>query len=66
MISTWKININPKVPKANGKITPAIATVKACAPTATSSSNSLSRPVRNNKAYSPKVATACNDGKVSK
>ena len=27
--STWKININPRVPNANGKITPAIATVKA-------------------------------------
>ena len=27
--STWKININPRVPKAQGKITPAIATVKA-------------------------------------
>ena len=61
-----KININPIVPNAKGRMTPAIATVKACAPTATNSSNSLSRPVKNSNAYKPNVATACKEGKASK
>ena len=43
----------------------AVATVVAWAPTATSSSSSLSRPVRNNRANRPIWETACRFGKVS-
>ena len=63
--STWKIAIKPAVPRAKGTATPATATVIAWAPTATSSSRSLSRPVRKSRAKRPKVATACRLGKLS-
>ena len=48
--STWKTAIRPAVPRAKGSTTPATATVNACPPTATSSSSSLSRPMRNSRA----------------
>ena len=63
--STWKIAISPAVPTANGNTTPAMATEVALPPTATSSSRSLSRPVRKSKEKSPRLATASTLGKVS-
>ena len=47
--STLKIAIKPRVPSAKGSTTPTTATLKAWAPTAISSSSSLSIPVRKSK-----------------
>merc|ERR1711861_36940 len=47
--STWKIAINPRVPRAKGSTTPTTATLKAWPPTAISSSSSLSIPVRKSR-----------------
>ena len=63
--STWNRVIRPRVPRAKGSSTPATATVVAWVPTATSSSSSLSSPVRNSNANRPMLATSCRLGKLS-
>ena len=63
--STWNRVIRPRVPRAKGSSTPATATVVAWAPTATSSSSSLSSPVRNSRANRPMLATSWRLGKLS-